>query len=228
MGYIVLLTVAVIAISDLSAFLARLASRLHIPLGSWVFPWPLRPNLRQLPIYNESHEYTGLVGEPEGFDDADREGLAVHHDDMAESRHARFNDVDTLYEYQELDGEKHHMNDMPSGPWRPQYHSDRPSSSASPATTLDSLDSYHPSSKPNEEDHDQLPARQSSKTTWSSVGRMVVYLTEWIVVVVAFALSLSGGAVYTGTCRSTYNNGCLAHLISTLSTLQPSLVALIQ
>lgn len=41
-----------------------------------------------------------------------------------------------------------------------------------------------------------------------------VYFAEWGLVVFAYILFISGTAVYSGICRATYSNGCLAHLIS--------------
>lgn len=41
-----------------------------------------------------------------------------------------------------------------------------------------------------------------------------VYFAEWLLVVFAYVEFISGTAVYSGICRATYSNGCLAHLIS--------------
>lgn len=181
--------------------------------------WPGDRAARHLPIYHDQdHEYTGLVGEPESFDEADREGLAGHDDPpsptkSSRSPHDHFNDVEL---FQEGDEKNDHDVTL-SSDWRPPYHTgDRPSTSSSPATTLDSLDSYHmpKSNVHTSHKHTLHVSTPPSKSSMKSIGIMVVYLAEWLLVGAAFALLITGGVVYSGTCRATYKNGCLAHLIS--------------
>ncbi|CAK5275698.1 unnamed protein product [Mycena citricolor] len=45
------------------------------------------------------------------------------------------------------------------------------------------------------------------------IGRALFAITERLIIVTAFGISLSGIVVYTGGCRQNYINGCLAHLI---------------
>ena len=42
----------------------------------------------------------------------------------------------------------------------------------------------------------------------------ILSVWEALLVVFAYAMSISGTVVYTGACRTYYLNGCLAHLIS--------------
>lgn len=43
---------------------------------------------------------------------------------------------------------------------------------------------------------------------------MAVYLGEWALVAFAYVEVVTGTVTYSGICRATYANGCLAHLIS--------------
>lgn len=61
-----------------------------------------------------------------------------------------------------------------------------------------------------EDDHDSpIPPAPSP----SRLSR-VVYIAEWVMVILAYAEMITGGVVYSGICTNTYANGCLAHLIS--------------
>lgn len=45
-------------------------------------------------------------------------------------------------------------------------------------------------------------------------AEMTVYIAEWVLVFFGYVELVTGGVVYSGICRATYANGCLAHLTS--------------
>lgn len=67
-----------------------------------------------------------------------------------------------------------------------------------------------------DEDDEELLAEEESRHV-SRLGyfiEMAIYFIEWGLVLLGYIQLVSGGVVYTGICRASYLNGCLAHLIS--------------
>lgn len=80
---------------------------------------------------------------------------------------------------------------------------------------------YPDSSEMEDEDEALIPDIHDSNTnstrTRSRLEKFLeisVYLGEWALVALAYVELVTGVVVYSGICRGTYANGCLAHLIS--------------
>jgi hypothetical protein len=96
---------------------------------------------------------------------------------------------------------------------RDHRHHHRHSSSMASDQTL-----FHPGAR--DSDDDLCPSKRQGgpqATLLSRVGTVILATLERSLIFVAWALSLTGIVTYTGICRGNYINGCLAHLISTLS-----------
>lgn len=64
---------------------------------------------------------------------------------------------------------------------------------------------------------DEIPDLIEEPIAESRVRRaaeMTVYIAEWALVFFGYIELVTGGVVYSGICRATYANGCLAHLTS--------------
>ncbi|KAF8322170.1 hypothetical protein DL93DRAFT_2050842 [Clavulina sp. PMI_390] len=79
-----------------------------------------------------------------------------------------------------------------------------------------SLHDHNPSSRRHEQEEigdveEELPKEESSK--WSRFLAGSVYIGQWALVALAYVELVTGVIVYSGICRATYGNGCLAHMI---------------
>lgn len=80
---------------------------------------------------------------------------------------------------------------------------------------------YHHStsydSTPSSFSDDEIPDLIEEPITESRLRRaaeMTVYIAEWAMVFFGYIELVTGGVVYSGICRATYANGCVAHLTS--------------
>lgn len=157
-----------------------------------------------------SAEYAGLVAEPEEYEYPKLEAV-----DQTEPLHVRRNQAMQPLQMQDLDSmEQHTMH------WANDVH--RHSHARSAASDRTFVDIHSPQKQYSDDtlhgvDHDETVIPKSPLML--RVGRIIVYTIERALVFAGFVQLLSGIVVYTGGCRENYVNGCLAHLISCVVSL---------
>lgn len=95
----------------------------------------------------------------------------------------------------------HHHHHHHSHHHRPHFHHSN------------SYDSGTPSSFSDDEIPD-LIEEPIGESRMRRAAEMTVYISEWALVFFGYVELVTGGVVYSGICRATYANGCLAHLTS--------------
>ncbi|TDL29243.1 hypothetical protein BD410DRAFT_779582 [Rickenella mellea] len=153
------------------------------------------------------HEYSGLVDEPEEIDMQDPKV------------------TDTVGRDYEKPEHKNNVHDDATARWANSVHQHRRQrgsewrqSIASDATLF-----HHPMSpsrsRHSEDTQDTLHDFTNTLNTvtktsrWRRIGETTFASLERLLVFLGYAVTLSGIVVYTGACRDSYVNGCLAHLI---------------
>lgn len=161
------------------------------------------------------HEYTGLVhSEPEYMEMDVHELKAVTEDDLntlppsptdeGSSHGQQWAAVQAMAMRQA----RHHR----ASEWRQSVASDG---------TL-----FHPTPSPRGSHHSdetlhELPVEAHSRSKYAlahRIGRGIFATAERVLVFIGYMNVLTGIVTYTGGCRDSYVNGCLAHLISTSSS----------
>ncbi len=185
-------------------------------------PRPLRVHSPSTPYspFEDVPELGRLVEDPETYESETR------YPGTTPPRHSDLDEIDLLAHTQ---SEKEHTGSYGhrarASYMRHSYHSEQSTSSTlheedvsarMPFSHLPRLNTSLPDKGDGEvdevDDFDvKLHARQGKWTRCISMG---VYLTEWLLVGLAFAELLSGVSVYSGICHGHYINGCLAHFIS--------------
>lgn len=162
------------------------------------------------------HEYAGLVEEPEELE------MDIHELKAADDHHGHHDHLETVEFDSGLQSpasessterwanEVHHQHHSQGSAWR--------NSLASDGTLFHAQPSRHGSRHSDETLHEhELPAHiaEGRQPLVQRVGRGVFATAERVLVFLGYMQVLTGLVTYTGVCRDTYVNGCLAHLIST-------------
>jgi hypothetical protein len=106
------------------------------------------------------------------------------------------------------------VDDETVAPWANDHHNTRSSSSE---RTVFEADSPQGSRHSNDSLNDfKFPGSIKPRATLiRRIAQGAFATLERALVFAAFGMTLSGIVVYTGGCRESYINGCLAHLVST-------------
>lgn len=200
-GFIVLALAAVLAAFDALYFFQR---------AFVFFRSPDRRNYRlfwRSVILNQSndssHEYTHLI--PDDADEFVTPSLHRHSGEKEQVHRAHF--IDTIDSPISESGEWVQSASSQRSFVNHPIHDRRHSMASS-----HSEDTLH--TPPSQDSHDIHESRQRRWTTLARIGHAAFATAERTLVVLAFIQLLSGIVVYTGICRGSYVNGCMAHLIS--------------
>ncbi|KAG2118889.1 uncharacterized protein F5147DRAFT_667289 [Suillus discolor] len=212
-GYLVLILSLCLSALDIVRFLVRLYAFVKSRSNFSLKPFWQNVVLGRNEVYDVTARYTSLdPGEPSEFDVAEMKPLRV-----AETRdplHVRRNQLIATIQTQDLDDPD---NDE-TAPWV----NDSRNSQGAIHYTKSSLserivfeaDSPQGSRHSDETLHDfKLPGLIEPQAPLIRIGQGAFATLERALVFAAFGMTLSGIVVYTGGCRESYVNGCLAHLI---------------
>jgi hypothetical protein len=171
--------------------------------------------LGQNEVHQVTAKYSGLdVEEPSDFDVAEMKPLRLP--ETREPPHAQRNPPIAIIQSQDLDD-----TDDDTSPWvnnsrssQGTIHYTQSSLSEGVVFEADS-DSSQGSRHSDETLHDfKLPDLIEPQSLLIRISQGAFATLERALIFAAFGMTLSGIVVYTGGCRESYVNGCLAHLIS--------------
>lgn len=214
-GYLVLILSLCLSAVDITRFLIRLYSFIKSRSKFALKPFWHNIVLGQYKDYEVTAKYSGLdVEEPSEFDVAEMKPLRLS--ETREPLHVRRNPLVTTIQTQDLDDTD---NDEIS-PW---VHNARSShgathytqSSLSEGTVFEADSNSSQGSRHSDETlrDFKLPGLLEPQSPLIRIIRGAFATLERALVFAAFGMMLSGIVVYTGGCRESYVNGCLAHLI---------------
>jgi hypothetical protein len=213
-GYFILFTSACLSILDLAAPVRRLV--VYFKSGDRV-RFNLKPFWQTVVLGREDilvgsdAEYAGLVvEEPEESEEAELKSI----DNATEPLHVRRNqNVAPLQGLEQTTRWKNHVQ---------HNHHHQFSHSATSERTL--FDAYSPTKLYSDDTLHQMDGHHEVKPKIPLLRRMAqgaFGTAERALVFAGFVQLLSGIVVYTGGCRESYINVCLAHLISRLLSCLP-------
>ncbi|BGP16383.1 hypothetical protein JCM10213_004926 [Rhodosporidiobolus nylandii] len=96
--------------------------------------------------------------------------------------------------------------------WSPRRSADRADPSRRNSSFSDS-DTVFDSAGPEHSSHPSLDKPRSTRSRLARYGSLLFALAQRMLIVLAYIELCTGVAVWTGTCRERYLNGCLAHVI---------------
>ncbi|KAG1874579.1 hypothetical protein DFJ58DRAFT_757750 [Suillus subalutaceus] len=210
-GYLVLILSLCLSAVDITRFLVRLYVFIKSRSRFALKPFWQNIVLGRNEVYDVTTKYTGLDAEdPSEFDVAEMKPLRLP--ETREPLHVRRNQPIAIIQTQDLDD----AEDDETEPW---VNNSRSSQGAIHYTqserTVFQANSPRDSRHSDETLHDfKLPGPiepQAPLTIRICQGAFATL--ERALVFAAFGMTLSGIVVYTGGCRESYVNGCLAHLI---------------
>ena len=187
-------------------------------------PHPLRVHSSPYSPFEDSPELSSLVEDLETYEP----GTGNPHTSSPPSHFHEINQVkNPPHAQSDLEEKEHNIRTyghrVRASYMRHSYHSEQSTSSTlheedDPAhrsfPRLPQLDTSLHDDK-NDDEVDDFDAKfHERRGKLSRFVSMTVYLTEWLLVGLAFAQLLSGVSVYSGICHGRYINGCLAHFIS--------------
>ncbi|KAH7887876.1 hypothetical protein F5I97DRAFT_1804583 [Phlebopus sp. FC_14] len=207
-GYMVLFVSVALSAVDIAAFVYRLSVFLRSGSKFSFKPFWQTVVLGREEIYGSPSEYTGLVAEePEDLEETKLATIA-----STAPVHSRRNQHVAHIESQGLDDTSYETLES----WTDQPTSiHRPSRSSASDRTLFGASSPQGSRHSDETLHDMMlpPIAQPKEPVIRQIANVASATVERSLVFAAFGMVLTGIVVYTGGCRDTYINGCLAHLI---------------
>ncbi|KAG2058822.1 hypothetical protein BDR06DRAFT_950040 [Suillus hirtellus] len=212
-GYLVLILSLCLSALDIVRFLVRLYAFVKSRSKFALKPFWQNVVLGRNEIYNLTARYTSLdPEEPSEFDVAEMKPLRVA--ETREPLHVLRNQPIATIQTQDLDD----PDDDETAPWANNTRNSQGAihytkSSLSERTVFEA-DSPQGSRHSDETLHDfKLPGRIEPQTLLIRISKGAFATLERALVFAAFGMTLSGIVVYTGGCRESYVNGCLAHLI---------------
>lgn len=209
-GYLVLILSLCLSAVDISRFLIRLYVFIKSRDKFALKPFWQNIVLGRNQVYDVTAKYTGLdPEEPSDFDVAEMKPLRLA--ETREPLHVRRNQPIATIQIQDLDD----ADDDETAPWVNNSRSSQgPIQYTQSERTVFEADSPQGSRHSDETLHDfKLPGLIEPQTPLIRISKGAFATLERALVFAAFGLTLSGIVVYTGGCRESYVNGCLAHLI---------------
>ncbi|KIJ70236.1 hypothetical protein HYDPIDRAFT_77408 [Hydnomerulius pinastri MD-312] len=205
-GYFVLFVSLALSTVDIAAFFLRLYTFLRSGTKFSIKPFWQSVVLGREEVYGSPAEYSGLVSdEPEDLGE-----LKPTNASSQEPIHVRRSQQIATIETQDLDDQfaPSWANDSGANAHHPLH------SSASERTVF-GIDSPRGSRHSDDTLHDLVfsPLVRPKQPLLHRILKASYATLERALVFAAFGVFLSGVVVYTGGCRDSYINGCLAHLI---------------
>lgn len=166
-------------------------------------------------LTKDSHEYTGLVvGEPEEYDLNELEGHSLK--GAGDMDHVDLSPASPSSSSSHGDSTQQWAEDMRALHRQHRQQGSRWNSVASDGTLFHVHDD--PVRRGSDETLHELPSHvqpvEVKAPLIKRVGRAAFATAERVLVFLGYMQLLTGGVVYTGVCRDSWVNGCLAHLIS--------------
>lgn len=235
-GYLVILFAAALTSVDAAAFSVRVLRYAGaVRAGKQSFSakslWRVVSRRDELEESVDSHEYAGLlVGQPEQLD---LQELAVEVQSMQELdlQHPNADPTQSATQWaydvdiaapRRKDGSlfhppphlhsSRHMHIVDAHSLRGAHQSDdtlHSSHGTPPERRLAEI-----AEESVEDERHWVPQKRMSMSIARKIGRVAFATAERLLVFLGYALALTGVVTYTGGCRDSYLNGCLAHIIS--------------
>jgi hypothetical protein len=196
---------------DITRFLVRLYAFIKSRSKFALKPFWRNVVLGQNEYYDVTNEYTGLdPEEPSEFDVAELKPVRLA--ESTEPLHVRRNQPIATIHTQDLDD----ADDDETAPWVNNSRSSQGAIHTQSERIVFEANSPQGSRHSDETLHDfKLPGLIKPQAPLIRISQGAFATLERALVFAAFGMTLSGIVVYTGGCRESYVNGCLAHLIST-------------
>lgn len=209
-GYLVLILSLCLSAVDITRFLVRLYVFIKSRSRFALKPFWQNIVLGRNEVYDVTAKYTGLdAEEPSEFDVAEMKPLRLA--ETREPLHVRRNQPIATIQTQDLDD----AEDGETAPWVNNSQSSRAIHYTQSERTVFEANSPQGSRHSDETLHDfKLPGLiEPQAPLIIRICQGAFATLERALVFAAFGMTLSGIVVYTGGCRESYVNGCLAHLI---------------
>jgi cytochrome b561 len=208
-GYLVLILSLCLSAVDITRFLVRLYAFIKSRSKFALKPFWRNVVLGQNEYYDVTNEYTGLdPEEPSEFDVAELKPVRLA--ESTEPLHVRRNQPIATIHTQDLDD----ADDDETAPWVNNSRSSQGAIHTQSERIVFEANSPQGSRHSDETLHDfKLPGLIEPQAPLIRISQGAFATLERALVFAAFGMTLSGIVVYTGGCRESYVNGCLAHLI---------------
>lgn len=212
-GYLVLILSICLSAVDITRFLVRLYAFIKSRSKFVLKPFWQNVVLGRNEVYDFTAKYTGLdAEEPPEFDVAEMKPLRLV--ETRESLHVRRNQPIATIQTQDLDD----ADDSETAPWVNNSRSSQDAIQYTQSSLLERnvFEAVSPQGSRHSDEtlHDfKLPGLIEPQAPLIRISQGAFATLERALVFAAFAMTLSGIVVYTGGCRESYVNGCLAHLI---------------
>ncbi|KAG2369949.1 hypothetical protein BDR07DRAFT_1476502 [Suillus spraguei] len=212
-GYLVLILSLCLSAVDIARFFVRLYLFIKSKTKFALKPFWQNVVLGRNEVHDVTSKYTSLdMEEPSEFDVAEMKPLSLH--ESSEPLHVRRNPPIATIQTQDLDDTEEDKTASWVNSSRSSHGAHHYTPSSLSERTVFETGSPQGSRHSDETLHDfKFPSLIEPQAPLIRIGKGIFATLERALVFAGFGMTLSGIVVYTGGCRESYVNGCLAHLI---------------